>query len=235
MKGRLMLKVIDWDIVDKIKYDERGLVPAIVQDAYSGEVLTLAYMNEESLKITLDEGRTCFFSRSRNELWRKGESSGNIQYVRGIYADCDSDALLIKVDKTGPACHTGADSCFFNEITEKADDSRGSMENLPHGFSVDGLYDMLVGRKDSPKEGSYTSYLFESGIDKILKKVGEECTEVIISAKDGDTANTIYEVADLYYHVLVMLIEMGIKPEQIESELAGRHIIEKKEKQKKMR
>ena len=157
-----MLKVIDWDIVDKIKYDERGLVPAIVQDAYSGEVLTLAYMNEESLKITLDEGRTCFFSRSRNELWRKGESSGNVQYVRGIYADCDSDALLIKVDKTGPACHTGAESCFFNEITENEASDRGFMENLTHGFSVDGLYDMLVGRKDSPKEGSYTSYLFES-------------------------------------------------------------------------
>lgn len=222
MKGMLMLKITGWDIIDKIKYDERGLIPAIVQDASTGEVLTLAYMNEESLKITLDEGRTCFFSRSRNELWRKGETSGNVQYVKEILADCDKDALLIKVDKTGPACHTGAESCFFNEIT-------------PRAFSVDGLYDMLVGRKDSPKEGSYTSYLFESGIDKMLKKVGEECTEVIISAKDGDKANTIYEVADLYYHVLVMLIEMGIKPEQIESELASRHIIEKKEKQKKMK
>lgn len=222
MKGMLMLKITGWDIIDKIKYDERGLIPAIVQDASTGEVLTLAYMNEESLKITLDEGRTCFFSRSRNELWRKGETSGNVQYVKEILADCDKDALLIKVDKTGPACHTGAESCFFNEIT-------------PRVFSVDGLYDMLVGRKDSPKEGSYTSYLFESGIDKMLKKVGEECTEVIISAKDGDKANTIYEVADLYYHVLVMLIEMGIKPEQIESELASRHIIEKKEKQKKMK
>ncbi len=225
-----MQKIVDQDMLDEIKYGADGLIPAVVQDAVSMEVLTLAYMNRQALEITLDEGRTCFYSRSRKALWRKGETSGNIQYVREVALDCDRDALLIKVDKTGPACHTGAESCFHNPLMS----ADGSFTKRKE-FSADELHEMLVGRKTSPKEGSYTSYLFESGVDKILKKVGEECTEVVISAKDNDRANTVYEIADLYYHVLVLMIEMGISPEDIKRELASRHIIESKEKQKKMR
>ena len=209
----------------ELKFDEKGLIPVIVQDYYTKQVLTLAYMNEESLKITMEEGYTCFWSRSRQELWRKGETSGNRQKVVNITADCDNDALVIEVKKDGPACHTGAESCFFNDIYMAEDETP---------FSVEALYEMIKGRKTEPKEGSYTTYLFEKGMDKILKKVGEECTEVIIAGKADDKKETVYEIADLCYHVMVLMIEMGISLEDIHDELASRHVIDKKVKQEKM-
>lgn len=212
--------------INELKFDEKGLIPAIVTDAVTGQVLTLAYMNKESLEISIKEMRTCFYSRSRQCLWRKGETSGNTQEIVDITADCDMDALTVKVIKSGPACHTGAESCFFNTVY-KNEDSQQS-------FSLDGLYELLKGRKAEKKEGSYTTYLFQKGIDKILKKVGEECTEVIIASKDNDKKETIYEVADLAYHIMVMMVEMGITIDDIKSELAGRHVIDKKVKQEKM-
>ncbi len=211
--------------INTVKFDEKGLIPAIVTDAKSGKVLTLAYMNRESLEISMREGRTCFYSRSRQELWRKGETSGNVQHIVSITADCDRDALLVKVEKEGPACHTGAESCFNDVLFES--------ETLQE-FSLEGLMQMLIGRKIEKKEGSYTTYLFEKGIDKILKKVGEECTEVIIAGKADDKRETIYEIADLAYHVMVLMIQMGISLEDIHDELASRHVIDKKVKQEKM-
>ena len=210
---------------DELRFDERGLIPAIVVDAGSGRVLTLAYMNRESLEITMAEGRTCFWSRSRQELWRKGETSGNVQRVVDITADCDRDALVVRVNKEGPACHLGTDSCFNDRVWE-------GDEPLP--FSVEGLYDLLVGRKETLPEGSYTTYLFQKGLDKILKKVGEESTEVIIAGKARDKAETIYEIADLMYHVMVLMVELGISVEEVRSELASRHVIDHKVKQEKM-
>ena len=210
--------------IDKLKFDEKGLIPAIVVDAKSKKVLTLAYMNKESLEISIREKRTCFFSRSRQELWRKGETSGNVQHIVSITADCDYDALTVLVEKDGPACHTGSDSCFTNTIWES--------DEL-HEFSLETLTQIIKGRKDYPKEGSYTTYLFEKGLDKILKKVGEECTEVIIAAKDEDKGETIYEISDLVYHVLVLMIEQNISIENIYDELASRHVIDKKIKQEK--
>ena len=212
--------------ITKLKFDEKGLIPAIVVDTQTKKVLTLAYMNEESLRISMEKGLTCFFSRSRQKLWLKGETSGNVQHIVSITADCDYDALVVEVRKEGPACHTGKDSCFFNPVFEG--------EENP-GFQYQDLMDMLVGRKENPKEGSYTTYLFAKGLDKILKKVGEETTEVIISAKDGDKANTIYEIGDLMYHVMVLMIEMGISLEDIKKEMASRHVIDKKVKQEKMK
>ena len=211
--------------IDQLKFDEKGLIPAIVVDADTKKVLTLAYMNRESLEISMKEGRTCFWSRSRKELWRKGETSGNVQHIVKITADCDMDALTVEVKKDGPACHTGEDSCFFNEVYE-------SDELAP--FSLDALLELIRGRKVEKKEGSYTTYLFEKGIDKILKKVGEECTEVIIAGKANDKAETIYEISDLVYHVMVLMIEMGISNEDIIRELASRHVIDHKVKQEKM-
>ena len=211
--------------IDELKFDEKGLIPAVVVDIYSREVLTVAYMNRESLQISMDEGRTCFWSRSRQELWRKGETSGNVQRIAEIIADCDRDALVVLVEKDGPACHTGAESCFHNPLWES--------ETL-HDFTLDGLMNLIRGRKTEPKEGSYTSYLFEKGMDKMLKKVGEESTEVIIAAKDQDKKETIYEIADLVYHVMVVMVEMGISIEDITRELASRHVIDKKVKQEKM-
>ena len=211
--------------IDELKFDEKGLIPAIVEDAETGKVVMMAYMNAESLKISMEEGMTCFWSRSRKCLWRKGETSGNRQHIVSITSDCDNDTLLVKVKKDGPACHTGADSCFFNPVYES--------ETLSE-FSLDNLYDMLVGRKVNKPEGSYTTYLFEKGIDKILKKVGEECTEVIIAGKANDKAETVYEVADLCYHIMVMMVEMGISVDDIKKELASRHVIDKKVKQEKM-
>ncbi len=211
--------------LNTLKFDEKGLIPAIVVDAETKKVLTLAYMNRESLEISIREKRTCFWSRSRQTLWRKGETSGNVQHIVSITADCDRDALTVLVEKEGPACHLGADSCFETTVWEN--------DEL-HPFSLDGLMEMLVGRKQEKKEGSYTSYLFEKGIDKILKKVGEESTEVIIAGKAGDQRETIYEIADLTYHVLVLMIEMGISLEDIRRELASRHVIDKKIKQEKM-
>ena len=208
----------------ELKYNADGLIPAIVQDHYSKKVLMLAYMNAESLDITIKEGKTCFWSRSRQELWRKGATSGNTQQVVSIRTDCDKDTLLIDVIKNGPACHTGSESCFFEDVVAPEEEA----------FSYEGLYEMLVSRKVEKKEGSYTTYLFEKGIDKILKKVGEECTEVIIGAKGGDKAETVYEIADLLYHITVMMIEMGISLGEVTAELAKRHIVDHKVKQEKM-
>ena len=211
--------------IDTLKFDSNGLIPAIVVDAISGKVLTLAYMNRESLKISMEKGLTCFFSRSRQELWLKGETSGNYQHIVSITADCDRDALVVKVEKDGPACHKGTDSCFEDVIFES--DER-------HEFSLASLMELIEGRKTEKKEGSYTTYLFEKGIDKILKKVGEECTEVIIAGKADDKAETVYEISDLVYHVMVLMIEMGISLEDIHKELASRHVIDHKVKQEKM-
>jgi phosphoribosyl-ATP pyrophosphohydrolase/phosphoribosyl-AMP cyclohydrolase len=210
--------------INDLKFDEKGLIPAVVVDAESKKVLTVAYMNRESLEISMRERMTCFWSRSRQELWRKGETSGNTQQVVSIRTDCDKDTLLIDVIKNGPACHTGSESCFYRDIVEPETEE----------FSYEGLYEMLLGRKINKKEGSYTTYLFEKGIDKILKKVGEECTEVIIGAKGGDKAETVYEIADLLYHVTVLMIEMGISLEEVTAELAKRHIVDHKVKQEKM-
>jgi phosphoribosyl-ATP pyrophosphohydrolase len=212
--------------IEELKFDEKGLIPAIVQDNTSKRVLTLAYMNRESLEITLKEGTTCFWSRSRQELWRKGETSGNWQHVVKIIADCDRDALNVLVNKDGPACHMGTDSCFEYPLLE--------IEGADEAFSVQSLYEMLQGRKAEMPEGSYTSYLFDKGIDKILKKVGEESTEVIIASKAGDKNETVYEVADLMYHVMVMMVEMGISVDEVMNELASRHVIDHKVKQEKM-
>lgn len=209
--------------INELKFDEKGLIPAIVTDYYTKEVLTLAYMNRESLEITMKDGKTCFYSRSRQKLWRKGETSGNFQHVVRITADCDKDALTVVVKKDGPACHTGAESCF-NDVIYGEEES----------FSLQNLEKLIEGRKTEKKEGSYTTYLFEKGIDKILKKVGEEATEVIIAGKAEDKAETIYEIADLTYHVLVLMTEMGIDVKDISDELASRHVIDKKVKQEKM-
>lgn len=211
--------------IESVRFDERGLVPAILVDGRSGQVLTLAYMNRESLEISIREGRTCFWSRSRQELWRKGETSGAVQHIIDITADCDYDALVVRVNKDGPACHTGAESCFHNLLWESEDE---------HAFSLDGLMELLAGRKSAPKEGSYTSYLFDKGLDKILKKVGEESTEVIIAGKAEDKPETIYEIADLTYHVLVLMLQLGISLDDVRRELASRHVIDKKVKQEKM-
>lgn len=211
--------------IDELKFDEKGLIPAIVVDAITKKVLTLAYMKRESLKISMEKGLTCFWSRSRGELWLKGETSGNYQHIVSITADCDKDALTVMVEPDGPACHTGNETCFFNPVFES--------EEL-HEFSYEGLMKLIEGRKNEKKEGSYTTYLFEKGLDKILKKVGEECTEVIIGAKSNDKKETVYEIADLAYHVMVLMIEMGISLEDIHKELASRHVIDHKVKQEKM-
>ena len=211
--------------IDELKFDEKGLIPAVVVDSISKKVLTVAYMNRESLEISMEKGLTCFYSRSRQELWLKGETSGNYQHIVSITADCDNDALVVMVEKDGPACHKGTDSCFTNPVWQS--------DEL-HEFSLQNLYEMLVGRKTDKPEGSYTTYLFEKGIDKILKKVGEECTEVIIAGKADDKAETVYELADLAYHAMVLMVQMGITVEDVHKELASRHIIDHKVKQEKM-
>lgn len=215
--------------IEELKFDEKGLIPAVVVDSVTRKVLTLAYMNEESLRISMEKGLTCFWSRSRQELWLKGETSGNYQHIVSITADCDRDALVVVVEPDGPACHLGTESCFEYPVWESDD---------LHEFTYEGLMDLIEGRKTDPKEGSYTTYLFDKGLDKILKKVGEECTEVIIAAKSaeqtGDKAEAIYEIADLAYHTMVLMIEAGISLEDIHRELASRHVIDKKVKQEKM-
>ncbi len=211
--------------ISDLKFDENGLIPAVVVDSITKKVLTVAYMSRESLQISMEKGLTCFFSRSRKQLWLKGETSGNYQHIVSITADCDRDALTVVVEKDGPACHTGSDSCFTATIYES--DER-------HEFSLQGLYAMLEQRNAERPEGSYTTYLFEKGRDKILKKVGEECTEVIIAAKGDDKRETVYEIADLAYHVMVLMTEMGITVEDVHKELASRHVIDKKVKQEKM-
>ncbi len=211
--------------ISMLKFDGRGLIPVVVQDYYSKKVLTLAYMNEESLRISESEGKTCFFSRSRGKLWRKGETSGNYQHIVSIKADCDGDALVAEVIKDGPACHKGTDSCFEDALYVNP-------EYKP--FSLEGLYDVVKGRKTDPKQGSYTTYLFEKGVDKILKKVGEECTEVIIGAKSGSKEETVFEIGDLTYHIFVLMAEMGIEIKDVIDELAKRHVVDVKVKQERM-
>ena len=213
------------EIIKELKFDDKGLIPAIVVDSLTGDVLTLAYMNKESLKISIEKNLTCFFSRSRQELWLKGETSGNYQHIVSITADCDKDALVVVVEKDGPACHTGTESCFTAPVFESDELSR---------FTMDGLYELLEGRKANLPEGSYTTYLFQKGIDKILKKIGEESTEVIIAGKANDKKETVYEIADLAYHIMVMMVEMGISVDDIRKELASRHVIDHKVKQEKM-
>ena len=209
----------------KLKFDEKGLIPAIVQDHYTKQVLTLAYMNAETLALTIAEGRTVFWSRSRQEIWRKGETSGNVQRVVSITADCDADALVVEVVKDGPACHTGAESCFFQPVYVS--------EELKQ-FTYEELYELIKGRKTAPKEGSYTTYLFDKGLEKILKKVGEECTEVIIAGGKRDKEETVFEISDLCYHVLVLMVELGISVEDITRELEKRHVVDHKVKQERM-
>ena len=211
--------------IQNLKFDEKGLIPAVVTDYYTKQVLTVAYMNKESLQKTIDTKLTCFYSRSRKELWLKGETSGNYQHVVSITTDCDNDALVVEVKKDGPACHTGSESCFTKPVFVHEDEKE---------FAIDNLYKMLVGRKETMPEGSYTTYLFQKGLDKILKQVGEECTEVIIGAKGGDKAETVYEICDLVYHVMVLMVEYGISLNEIRDELARRHIVDKKVKQEKM-
>ena len=216
------MKLLD---LDKLVFDKDGLIPAVVQDVYSKKVLTVAYMNSESLEISIKRKLTCFYSRSRKQLWLKGETSGNFQHIVSITADCDMDSLVIEVAKDGPACHLGTDSCFTNAVFENED---------LNDFTLDELYDLIKGRKDNPQDGSYTSYLFDKGLDKILKKVGEECTEVVIAAKGGDKEETVFEISDLTYHVLVLMAEYGITLNDIKAQLASRHVIDKKVKQEKM-
>ncbi len=211
--------------ISELKFDSNGLIPAVVVDSITKKVLTVAYMNAESLEIAMEKGLTCFFSRSRQQLWLKGETSGNYQHIVSITADCDKDALVVVVEKDGPACHTGNESCFFNPVYQSRERSE---------FSLQGLNDLLEDRKEMHPEGSYTSYLFEKGIDKILKKVGEECTEVIIAGKADDKKETVYELADLAYHCMVLMVQMGISVEDVHKELASRHIIDHKIKQEKM-
>lgn len=211
--------------IDELKFDEKGLIPAVVVDAYTKKVLTVAYMNKESLKISMEKGLTCFYSRSRDELWLKGETSGNYQHIVSITADCDKDALTVVVEKDGPACHTGSDSCFTAPVYQSED---------RHEFRLGDLYQLLTERKETLPENSYTTYLFQKGTDKILKKVGEESTEVIIAAKADDKRETVYEIADLAYHVMVLMVQMGISVEDVQKELGSRHVIDHKVKQEKM-
>ena len=211
--------------IDALKFDEKGLIPAIVVDAKTKKVLTLAYMNRESLEISLEKELTCFWSRSRNELWLKGETSGNYQHIVSITADCDNDALVVMVEPDGPACHTGSYSCFTKPVFQSEERSK---------FSYEGLMELIRGRKTNPQDGSYTTYLFNKGLDKILKKVGEESTEVIIAAKAEDKKETVYEIADLAYHIMVLMVETGISLDDIRDELASRHVIDHKVKQEKM-
>ncbi len=212
--------------IDQLKFDEKGLIPAVIVEAGTHQLLMVAYMNRESLRISMETGKTCFFSRSRQELWTKGETSGNYQHIVSITADCDYDTLQVIVEKDGPACHTGSETCFFHPVYENSEKS---------DFTLESLMELIRGRKTDPKEGSYTTYLFEKGLDKMLKKIGEESTEVIIAAKDNDAKETIYEISDLVYHVMVMMIEQGISLADIRKELASRHVIDHKVKQEKMR
>lgn len=211
---------------EQLKFDSNGLIPAVVVDHYTKEVLTVAYMNKESLSVSMEKGLTCFYSRSRKELWLKGETSGNYQHIVAITADCDLDALTVEVVKDGPACHTGEESCFYNPVWVSEEYKQ---------FSYDALYDLIRGRKTNPQEGSYTTYLFDKGIDKILKKVGEESTEVIVAGKGGSKEETVFEIADLAYHVMVLMVEMEITPEEITRELEKRHVVDKKVKQETMK
>ncbi len=201
-------------LLKEIKFDDKGLVVTVTQDYKTNEALMVAYMNKESIEMTLMEKQVYYFSRSRNCLWKKGETSGNIQYLKGFYYDCDKDAILLKVKQQGFPCHTGASTCFFNKVYED-----GAMECK----IANKLYDKIWDRKDNPKEGSYTNYLFNKGLDKILKKVGEEASEVIIGAKNKQKDELIYELSDLYYHILVLMVNEGITIGDVEKELMKRY------------
>jgi phosphoribosyl-ATP pyrophosphohydrolase/phosphoribosyl-AMP cyclohydrolase len=229
-----VLKVIKKLEEFNFKYNEQGLMPAIVQDYQTKDVLMVAYVNEESLNLSLEKGETVFYSRSRQEIWHKGETSGNTQEIKEIYYDCDQDTILFMVDPAGPACHTGENSCFYRKLAEETDAKAAKMmemqqqaQNIENDFEtdrvVDYLYDLILSRKEEMPEGSYTTYLFEEGIDKILKKIGEESAEVIIASKNEPDQELIYESADLVYHMLVLLAERGITPDQIREELRKRH------------
>lgn len=207
-------KEIDLSFINTLKFDEKGLIPVVVQDVDTKEVLMLAYMNKESMKKTLRDKKATYYSRSREELWTKGEISGNTQHVVGFYYDCDKDTILLIVKQKGVACHTGNYSCFFNKIF--CDEKISNNELLKR------LYELIEDRKNNPKEGSYTNYLFDKGLDKILKKVGEESAEVIIGAKNENKNEMIYEISDLVYHVLVLMVNSNIKIEDIKDELQGR-------------
>lgn len=201
------------NVLEEIKFDDRGLVPAVVQDIESNKVLMLAYMNKESIQKTFEEGIVHYYSRSREKLWKKGETSGNIQKLKGFYYDCDCDSLLILVEQVGVACHTGNYSCFFNEVLKTENEKTNILE---------GLYSLLENRKENPKEGSYTNYLFKEGLDKILKKVGEETSEVIIGAKNKSKEELVYEISDLVYHLLVLMVNENVSIDDIKNELIGR-------------
>jgi phosphoribosyl-ATP pyrophosphohydrolase/phosphoribosyl-AMP cyclohydrolase len=203
--------------INEIKFDEKGLVPAVVQDYKTGEVLMQAYMNRESLQKTIETGRTWFYSRSRQQLWEKGATSGNIQEVKALFCDCDGDSLLVKVAQTGPACHTGSRSCYYRSLLPA-----GAMKSANIGEVIENLYSKVGDRKENPVSGSYTCYLFEKGIDKILKKVGEESAEVIIAAKNESKDEMVYEISDLVYHLTVLMNHAGIYPRDIASELLKR-------------
>jgi phosphoribosyl-ATP pyrophosphohydrolase/phosphoribosyl-AMP cyclohydrolase len=202
------------NILNEVKFDEKGLVVAVAQDYMSNEVLMVAYMNKESLEITLNEKRACYFSRSRQSLWRKGETSGHVQNLKGLYYDCDADAILMKVEQVGNACHTGAYSCFFNKVFE---------DNVTDQAILSRLYNQIIDRRDNPKEGSYTNYLFDKGLDKILKKVGEETSEVIIGAKNKSKDELVYEMCDLIYHSMVLMVSEGVTMDDLKAELTKRH------------
>ena len=202
--------------MDELKFNEKGLIPAIVQDHYSKKVLMMAWMNKESLEISLREKKTCFYSRSRQELWTKGLTSGHFQYVKKLMIDCDNDTLLAQVAQTGAACHTGNRSCFYRTLVEKESPHVNPLKVLEE------VYGVIEDRKLHPKEGSYTNYLFEKGIDKILKKVGEECTEIVIAAKNPNPEEIKYEIADFLYHCMVLMAEKGVTWEDITEELAHR-------------
>ena len=212
--------------VDELKFNADGLIPAILVDDDTGDVLMMAYMNRESLRISIERKLACFWSRSRKELWLKGETSGNYMHIREIVADCDRDTLLVYVKPDGPACHLGNDSCFVDDVMPREKEAHEK-------FTLCGLMELIKGRKSEKTEGSYTSYLFEKGLDKILKKIGEESSEVIIAAKN-DRKEAIYEISDLVYHLLVLMAEMNIDIKDIIKELASRHVIDKKIKQERM-
>lgn len=201
------------NILEEIKFDNNGLVPAVVQDIKSKKVLMLAYMNKESIEKTFEEGFVHYYSRSRKKLWKKGETSGNIQILKGFYYDCDKDSILVEVEQIGVACHTGNYSCFFNEVL------RAESEKVD---IIKELYSILKNRQQNPKEGSYTNYLFKEGLDKILKKVGEEASEVIIGAKNKNKEELVYEISDLIYHLLVLMVNEKISIEDIKGELISR-------------
>lgn len=200
-------------IIEEINFDDRGLVPAVVQDADTKKVLMLAYMNAESIRKTLEEKQVCYYSRSRKELWIKGATSGNTQKLKGFYYDCDKDSILLVVEQTGAACHTGEFSCFFNEVMPAENEEADILKEL---------YSLIEERKRNPKEGSYTNYLFDKGLDKILKKVGEETSEVIIGAKNKSKEELVYEISDLVYHLLVLMVNENIFIEDIKEELIKR-------------